>query len=183
MGRYIVYESELQRAAGPHRFDMRWHRDADLPAIAGHFVGMEYIVSRLEMGARVAVAEMNGTIAGWRFYMPSPCPQGPCFMFHAPQDAIFGFAAFIMPEFRGKRAFSAITTWAAAEFLNQGYGRLFSTTNMSNRASRKAHTHAGEKAVMEIRSARILGLRFVQIDGKTNWGYWNRRRRFDVYLT
>jgi len=183
VGRYIIYESKLQRGAEFHGFDMRWHRETDLPAIAGHFVGMDYIASRLGMGARIAVAEFNGAIAGWRFYMPSPCPQSPFFMFHAPQDAIFGFAAFVMPDFRGKRAFSAITTFAAGEFLNRGYARLFSTTNMNNSASRKAHTHAGENAVMEIRSAGILGLRFVQIDGKTNWGYWTRRRRYDVYLT
>jgi GNAT superfamily N-acetyltransferase len=182
VARYIVYESALGLVRPAAGVDLRWYRESDLKSISGHYVDMDYITDRLARGARIVVTEVDGKIAGWRFYTASPCLQGSCFVLHAPEDVIFGFAAFVLPAFRGRGLFKAISGFAAKHFLDAGYRRLVSMANHSNHASRGAHTRAGEEPVLEILTRGLLGFRYIRVRGRTHFGYWTRKRRFPVYL-
>ncbi len=182
MAKFIVYQSALKTGRRAQDVHLRFHREDDLEKIAGHYVDLKYIRQRLNAGTQIVVAEVDGHVAGWRFFSTPPCLQSPCFIFHAPEDVVFGFAAFVLPAFRGRRLFSALTDFASAHFLDAGQKRLVSLTEFSNLAARSAHLNTGEEPVLEITSYCLLNFRCIQLRGRTHFGYWDRRRRFPVRL-
>jgi hypothetical protein len=114
--------------------------------------------------------------------MPSPSPQTYRFEFHAPDDVIFGFSAFVLPEYRGRRLFTAIHRFAARHYIDAGYRTVVSIAGVWNRASREAHSHAGEQPYIEIMSWIFLGFAIVRYRGRTHFRYLTKGRRFPVYI-
>ncbi len=182
MPTHIIYQSDLKPGGEVAGCNVRWSRDDDLQKIAAHTEGAEFVQSCLSSGGRIVVAEIDGQVAGWRFYMPSPCPQTYRFEFHAPDDVIFGFSAFVLPEHRGKRLFSAIHHFAANYYISAGYRRIVSLTGTWNSASKSAHKKAGEQPLLKIWSWTVFGFALVRYQGRFYLRHLTTQGRFRVLI-
>jgi GNAT superfamily N-acetyltransferase len=182
MPTHIIYRSDLKPESEVAGCNVRWSCDDDLQKITANSEGIEFVKSCLSSGGRIVVAEIDGQIAGWRFYMPSPCPQTYRFEFHAPDDVIFGFSAFVLPEHRGKRLFSAIHQFAANYYISNGYRQIVSLTGTWNAASRSAHKSAGEQPLLRIWSWTVFGFALIRYQGRLYLRNLTKQGRFRVLI-
>jgi GNAT superfamily N-acetyltransferase len=161
---------------------IRWHTPDDLPLIERHHVSADYMAPRPAAGARIAIAEINGTVAGWRFYQTGPIKQSPCFRLHLPADAIAAYAAYVLPEHRGQRIFAQIHDHCAAVLAEEGYSRIVSMTHIDNDASMKAHANGSERPIIRVDYRKMMGFSAIAVDGRWRLGRWSKARRFDIHV-
>jgi GNAT superfamily N-acetyltransferase len=181
---FYVFERDLTVSEGKQTDAayVRWHRPEDLAVISRHHVTADYIETRIGMGARIAVAEIDGEPAGWRFFQPPPVPQTPCFNLHFAPDGIGGYAAFVLPQYRGRGLFTHISEWSAPEFASAGYRRVVSMVAAANAPSLRAHERFGDRKLLELRLVKFAGFKLVGVDGRYRLGRWSRRNRCDVHV-
>jgi hypothetical protein len=184
MARLIVFAADLNDviARTGSRPGIRWAMLADSSALIAGGIGGTWLNSFLERGGRLAVAEEDGRIVGYNFYVTYSAVQQHSWLIvdlQAGHDYM-SLGGFVVPEKRGQRLLGDIKGFAARHFAAEGYRRNISVTRSDNGSTLRAHAAIGAKPVMSVRRARIGKLSIIAKDGGFPRVLWGNDQPFVV---
>jgi GNAT superfamily N-acetyltransferase len=154
-------------------------RHIDQVAVQEGFRSRLGMVQRhLAEGGRVAVAFVAGEPVSWQMLRPQE--QVTFVRLHLrAHDAVFSFGSYTIPAWRGHRLMTQLSRFAAATYAGQGFHRMCSTAEPSNRVALRGHLNRGDRPVGWITSLRLRrGLTLVASDARIAFGFFNARNPF-----
>jgi hypothetical protein len=94
-------------------------------------------------------------------------------------DAAFSFGSYTVPAWRGHRLMMQLSRFAAAAYAGQGFRRLCSVAEPSNRTALHGHLNRGDRLVGWITRLRLRrGLTLVASDARIACGFFNASNPF-----
>jgi hypothetical protein len=193
LGRYTrlrVFTIDLEALAAlpadtSRKFEFAWIHDEagvrhiDQVAVREGFRSRLGMMQRhLAEGGRVAVALVAGEPISWQMLRPREQVTFVRLHLRAP-DAVFVFGSYTVPTWRGHRLMTQLSRFAAATYAGQGFHRICSAAEPSNRAALRGHLNRGDRLVGWITSVRLWrGLTLVASDARIAFGFFNARNPF-----
>lgn len=187
MRRYNVYLVPRFHTTplGNEDLHYRWASPEDIDAIAGRDVKRDYLDRRLEAGARIALAEDDGVLVGWKFFQTGHCDQYDWIALRMPDDMACIFAAYTDPAYRGRRIQSKLVAFGAEAWPDENLRRFVWIIDRKNTASLKMSDAITDVVPPEIRSLEVhslAGVKLVRYNGRWRAGRWNRDRRCEITI-
>ena len=140
----------------------------------------ENLRARFEGGARVAIVELGGQIAGWNWFEENSHDELDWLRFKLSPGDIWGFDALVVFSQRGKGLFARIRRFAATELSKAGYRRILSWHDVLNRSSLRARMKTGSRPLGRIYWLRFLTVTLVYDSRSIRIGRWTPTRRLEL---
>jgi len=187
--RLRVFAVDLEALAGmpwdmARKLEFAWIHEADVRHIDQVAV-REGALSRVKMmqrnlaeGGRISVALDAGEPVSWQMFRPQEQVTFGRLHLRA-HDAVFSFGAYTVSAWRGHRLMTQLSKFAAPTYAAQGFRRLCSAAEPSNRAALRGHINRGERPVGWITSLRLPhGLTLIASDTGIACGFFKPSNPF-----
>lgn len=190
--RLLVFTNDLdflcaQADEPPPGVQIRWvGDDADLLAIDRAAVAdgdrsrLDEMRSLLRGNAgKIAAAFHDADPVAWCMFKPREQTTMQWVHFLADEASIFGFGAYTVRSWRGRRLLGALIGFAAGHFRELGFRRYRNVAMAKNRSVMRVRARRSDRQVGYVRRIRLPGgLTFVWTDRGRAIGFFNRTRPF-----
>lgn len=160
------------------RWPHRWADESDLEFLTQGGLSAAEVRAFLAQGARAALCTQGDKLVGYTWYMPDPCTVFG-WIRTVPHPAVYA-AAYVAPEFRGRRLHMETRKFAYPALAALGYTGIVSFVEHFNRSSMRTGKDSPRRYTGRLTYVRLLGLVVYRLDGKWGAGFWNRARPFDL---
>jgi len=155
----------------------RWADRDDLELLTQGGLSTDEVRAFLDRGAHGAMCAKNGKLIACTWYVPTPYISFGWISVILDQ-VLYVAAAYVAPEFRGRRIQSQTRNFAYPALADLGYIGVFSFTEHLNRSMIRARGNSIVRHIGRLSYARLLGLVIYNLDGKWGAGFWNRNQPF-----
>lgn len=173
--------------APPPDVHIRWaDDDADLLAIdraavadgdRSRLAEMKNLVA--SNTGKIAVALHDGDPVAWFMFMPQVQTSMQWLHLVGDEKSVFGFGAYTLRAWRGRRLTGALTGFAAQHFRELGFRRYCNVAAVKNKSAIRVRARLSDQQIGWIRRVRLPGgLTFVRTDRGRSIGFFKRARPF-----
>lgn len=162
-------------AEWPHR----WADESDLEFLTQGGLSAAEVRAFFTQGARAALCTQGDKLVGYTWYLPSRCTVFGWIRANFEQR-LYGAAAYVAPEFRGRRLHMETRKFAYPALTALGYTGIASFIEHFNRSSMRTGKDSPRRHIGRLTYVRLLGVVAYRLDGKWGAGFYNRRRPFEL---
>lgn len=157
----------------------RWAGEDDFDVIIQSGIPPHQVRAFFAGGARAALCVKDGRLIAYTWFLPNPHTVFDWIRVIPDRD-VYIAAAFVAPEFRGRKISFETRKFAYPALAALGYTGIISFVEALNRSSIRT-THAGvRRYIGRLSYVRLLGLVIYRLNGRWGAGFWNRARPYDL---
>jgi GNAT superfamily N-acetyltransferase len=157
----------------------RWADKNDLELLTQGGLPADEVHAFFDQGAYGAMCAKDGKLIACTWYFPNPYITYDWICVVLDQ-VLYVAAAYVAPEYRGRRIQSQTRNFAYPALSDLGYTGVFSFTEHLNRSSIRARGNSVLHHIGRMSYARILGFVVYSLDGKWGAGLWNHKRPLEL---
>jgi len=157
----------------------RWANKDDLELLTQSGLSAKEVHALLDQGGYAAMCAKDGKLVASTWYLPNPYVTYN-WVRVVPDQALYVAAAYVAPEFRGRRLHLETRKFAYAALADLGYNGIISFVEHLNKSSLRTGGVTPRRYLGRLSYLRLLGTVVYRFDGKWGVGFWNRSQPLNV---